>query len=75
MSASPLLVGDNIYAANERGTFFVFKANPQRFEPVAKNQLGDSSFSTPTAVDNVLYIRVAAGRGGSRQETLYAIGQ
>ena len=75
VSASPLLVGDKIYIANERGTFWVVKANPQRFEPVAKNQLGDSSFSTPTAIDNVLYVRVAAGRGGSRQETLYAIGQ
>lgn len=74
VSASPLLVGDNIYAANERGTFFVFKANPQQFELVKKNQLGNESFATPTVVDNILYIRVAAGQGGNRQEMLYAIG-
>lgn len=72
VSASPVLVGDTIYASNERGTTFVFKANPQRFEAVAKNQLGKESFATPTVVDNRIYIRVS---GQGRQETLYAIGQ
>lgn len=72
VSASPVLVGDNIYACNERGTTFVFKANPIAFEAVAKNQLGSESFATPTVVDNRIYLRVA---GKDRQETLYAIGQ
>ncbi len=71
VSASPVLVGDTIYASNERGVTFVFKADPQRFHAIARNQLGDESFATPTVVDNRMYIRVA-GRG--RQETLYAIG-
>lgn len=71
VSASPVLVGDTIYASNERGVTFVFKADPRRFNAIARNQLGDESFATPTVVDNRIYIRVA-GRG--RQETLYAIG-
>lgn len=75
VSASPVLVGDNIYASNERGTTFVFKANPQKFEPVARNQLGIESFATPTIVDNRIYLRVAEGQGASRQERLYAIGE
>ena len=74
VSASPVLVGDTIYASNERGTTFVFKANPQRFEAIARNQLGTESFATPTVVDNVMYLRVASGQGGGRSETLYAIG-
>ena len=74
VSASPVLVGDTIYASNERGATFVFKANPQRFEAIARNQLGTESFATPTVVDNVMYLRVASGQGGGRSETLYAIG-
>jgi len=74
VSASPVLVGDTIYASNEKGMTFVFKANPKAFEAVAKNQLGTESFATPTVVDNRIYLRVAADRGGSRQEGLFAIG-
>lgn len=73
VSASPILVGDTIYAMNEKGETFVFKANPNEFEPVAKNNLGTESFSTPTVVDNVMYLRVASGFGRNRKETMYAI--
>lgn len=75
VSASPVLVGDTIYASNERGTTFVFKASPQSFTAVARNQLGTESFATPTVVDNRILLRVASGRGVGRQEVLYAIGQ
>lgn len=74
VSASPVLVGDTIYASNERGSTFVFKANPQRFEPIARNQLGEESFATPTVVDNRILLRVATGNGAGRRESLYAIG-
>ena len=74
VSASPVLVGDTIYASNERGMTFVFKANPQKFEAIARNQLGSESFATPTVVDNRIYLRVASGEGDSRTEMLYAIG-
>ena len=74
VSASPVLVGDTIFASNERGTTFIFKANPQRFESVGQNQLGEESFATPTVVDNRIYLRVLSGSGTGRQETLYAIG-
>lgn len=74
VSSSPVLVGDTIYASNERGTTFVFKANPQRFEAVSRNQLGEESFATPTVVDNRILLRVATGSGAGRSETLYAIG-
>lgn len=73
VSASPLLVGDNIYAANEKGTMFVFKASPEKFDLVARNNLGTESFASPVVADGVIYLRVAEGRRARRQEMLYAI--
>lgn len=74
VSASPVLSAGNIYLSNEQGTTFVFKANPNKFELVSKNQLGDEAFSTPTICGGRIYLRVAQSKGGRRQETLYCIG-
>ncbi|MBC8351775.1 MAG: PQQ-binding-like beta-propeller repeat protein [Planctomycetes bacterium] len=74
VSSSPILANGNIYLANERGTMYVFKAQPSRFALVARNQLGQESFATPTICDNRIYMRVASDLGGRRQETLYCIG-
>ena len=74
VSASPLLVGDHIYATNEAGTTWVFKASPDKYEQLAENQLGDSSFASFVAVDNQLFIRSGKGDGAGRKETLYCIG-
>ncbi len=73
-SSSPLLVGDTIYATSEGGETFVFKASPERFELVAKNQLGDDCFPTTTPSDGKLYHRYGQGDGAERQEFLVAIG-
>lgn len=73
-SASPLLVGDIIFATNELGTTWVFKASPEKFEQIAQNQLGDSSFASAVAVDGQLFMRAAKGEGAGRKETLYCIG-
>jgi outer membrane protein assembly factor BamB len=74
VSSSPLLVGDTIFATNEAGTTWVFKANPQRYEQIAQNQLGESGFASLIAVDNQLWIRTASGDGPQRRESLYCIG-
>jgi outer membrane protein assembly factor BamB len=74
VSASPLIVGDTVFATNEAGTTWVYKANPQKFEQVAENQLGNSSFASITAADSQLFIRAASGDGAARKETLYCIG-
>ncbi len=75
VSASPLLAGGKIYVPDEKGTMFVFRASPEKFQAVARNRLGDESFATPAAADNVLYLRVAHGRRDERQEVLYAIAE
>jgi outer membrane protein assembly factor BamB len=75
ISASPVLVGDKIFAVNERGTTFVFRANPKEFELLEKNQLGDETFATPTFCVGRIYTRVATTTDGKRQETLYCLGK
>lgn len=73
-SASPVMVGENIFAANEEGKTFVFKAGPESLELVAENQLGEAVFATPTICGGRIYLRVAANQDGKRQETLYCLG-
>ena len=74
VSASPVLVGDNIICANEDGGFYVFKADPKEFRLISKNQLGSQSFASPVVCGDRLYLRVAHGRTTDRQEYLYCIG-
>lgn len=75
VSASPVLAGGHVYWANERGTMFVFKPNPERCEIVARNQLGDEAFASPAVSGNQLLLRVASSTGGSRQEFLVCVGK
>jgi outer membrane protein assembly factor BamB len=75
-SSSPVLVGDQVFVSNEAGEFFVFRASPERFERLAKNQLGEEIFATPTIVGGRIYHRVAhRSPDGQRQEVLYCLGQ
>ena len=75
VSSSPVLAGGHIYQANEHGTCYVFKPNPEKFEPVAENQLGNEAFPSPAVVGNQIFIRTATGFGGNRKEVLYCLGQ
>ncbi len=71
-SASPILVGEHIYATNEKGRTFIFKADPEKFVLVGTNQLGDHVMATPTICGGRIYMR-AATDGASRQEILYCL--
>jgi outer membrane protein assembly factor BamB len=73
-SASPVLVGERIYATNEAGVTFVFKASREKFELLAENQLGNEVFATPVICGGKIYLRVAEREGDRRQELLYCIG-
>jgi outer membrane protein assembly factor BamB len=74
-SSSPVMVGDLIYATNEEGVTHIFRANPEEFEKVADNKLGESVFATPAICGNRIYMRVAHDENGKRQEYLYCIGE
>ena len=74
ISASPVLVGNTIYATNEAGTTWVFTATPDGYQQVAQNQLGSEAFASLVVSEGRIYARVANGSGRSRQEFLYCIG-
>ena len=75
-SASPVLVGSHFYTANEEGEFFVFKADHEKFEILAKNQLENHIMATPTICGGQIFARVArrSESGHERQEMLYCLG-
>lgn len=73
-SASPVMVGEEIYATNETGTTFIFKATPEAFDLIATNQLGEDVLATPAICGDRIYMRVAHQRDGRRQEMLYCLG-
>lgn len=75
VSSSPVLAGGHIYQANELGTWWVFKPNPDKFDLVAENQLEGEAFPSPAVVGNQLFLRTAKGGGRGRQEMLYCIGK
>ena len=74
-NSSPIMVGDLIYAANEEGQTFVFKASPKSFEKIAENRLGESVFATPAICGGNIYTRVAHRQNDQRQEYLYCLGE
>ncbi|HUE74500.1 MAG TPA: PQQ-binding-like beta-propeller repeat protein [Pirellulaceae bacterium] len=73
-TASLVLVGENLYAVNEAGQCFIFKASPEKFELVAENKLGDEVYATPAICGSRIYMRVVERTGGQRQEMLYCLG-
>ncbi|WDQ16222.1 PQQ-binding-like beta-propeller repeat protein [Rhodopirellula sp. P2] len=74
-TSSPVLVNDRIYAVNEEGTCYIFRADSESFESIGENQLGDSVMATPTISGGRIYLRVGKQEGGQRQEYLYCIGE
>jgi outer membrane protein assembly factor BamB len=55
--ASLVLAGGNLYALNKSGTTIVLKPNPERYEEVASNDLGESTNATPAFSDGQIFIR------------------
>lgn len=75
VSCSLMLANGNLYYASEKGTTFVFKATPEKFDLIARNKLGQSAFATPAFCDNRIYTRIAKDEEGRRQEYLVCIGE
>ncbi|WP_436714621.1 PQQ-binding-like beta-propeller repeat protein [Roseiconus lacunae] len=73
-TASPVLAGGMIYATNEEGETFIFKAAPDKFELIAENKLNGTTFATPVICDGKIYLRVAKTGDGQTQDYLYCIG-
>jgi outer membrane protein assembly factor BamB len=74
-SASPVLVGDKIYAVNESGDFYVFKADPEKLEILATSKVGDEVYATPSICGGNVFLRVADYEGEKRSERLICFGE
>ena len=74
-TASPVLVGDLLFATNEAGKTFVLKISKAGVEEISENQLGEEVFATPTYCGNRIYMRLAKRTGEERREMLYCLGK
>ncbi len=57
-SASPVLVGDRVYAIDVKGNVQIFAAKPE-FQLIATLPMGEKAVATPIIGDGRLYIRTA----------------
>jgi hypothetical protein len=73
-SSSPVLAAGRIYVSSDRGTTFVFRADPREYKEIARNRLGDDASASPTICGGRIYLRVGRSEGGRRREFLYSIG-
>jgi len=73
-NASPVLVGERLFATSEAGTTFVYTAHPDGYQMVAENQLGEGVFATPTFCGSRIFMRVAGSDSPSTGEMLYCLG-
>ncbi len=73
-NASPVLVGELLFATDQEGKTTIFKARPTGFETIGENRLGEDVYATPVFVGGQIFMRVAHGSGEARQEWLYCIG-
>ncbi|MEX1041673.1 MAG: PQQ-binding-like beta-propeller repeat protein [Pirellulaceae bacterium] len=73
VSASPVIGGEHLYFTNERGSVYVVKTNPKKFERVAENRLGAETFATPTIHQGRIYHRYSERQGDVLQEYLICI--
>jgi outer membrane protein assembly factor BamB len=65
-TASPVIAGDKIYAASEKGIVHVFAAG-DKFDGVAEIDMGEGIMATPAIAGGKIYLRTAGN--------LYCIGE
>ncbi len=74
-SASPVLAGGNIYFTAQNGATLVIKAGTDKYEEVARNNLGNVAYASFALVDNLIYTRVGKRKGKNNvSEFLYCLG-
>jgi len=64
---SIVMAGGRAYVTDQQGRTVVFKPNPEKFEGIAVNELGEKSNSTPAISDGQIFIRTF--------KNLYCIGE
>lgn len=72
--ASPVMLGNRIYATSLAGVTAVFEATPAGAKLIAQNKLGDEALASPVICGGRIYLRHAK-KGEGRQEFLWSIGE
>lgn len=72
-SASPVLCNGLIYAADLTGKCYVFRADGEKYDEVAVNEIGDDCYASPAVVDDSFLFRIGFGDGDQRRERLVRI--
>lgn len=70
VSASGVFANGHLYWANEAGTLYVIRPNPNACDVVSENRVGDDAFPTIAVSGRQVFVRAATGRGAGRQERL-----
>jgi outer membrane protein assembly factor BamB len=55
--ASLVKSGDRLYVTSQKGTTFVFAADPKEYRMLAKNEVGEKSNSTIAVTDSQIFLR------------------
>jgi hypothetical protein len=55
--ASLVLAERRLYATDDAGVTTVFEASPERYRPLARNEIGEPVYATPAVTDGRLFIR------------------
>ena len=58
--SSLVMANGNIYATSDKGLTTVFRATPERFTPVATNNLAELCYATPAISNGRLYMRTGS---------------
>lgn len=73
-SASPVMLGDLVFATSEEGETHVLRVSPEKIEPLGVNRVGTEAFASPAICGERIYLRAAVTAGDLRQEKLFCIG-
>ncbi|QDT74691.1 PQQ-binding-like beta-propeller repeat protein [Lacipirellula limnantheis] len=74
-SASPVLMGDAIYATSESGETYIFRADPTKYDQIAVNKLGDQVMASMAICGGRIYSRVVEHTDDGPQDMLYCLGE
>ncbi len=72
-TASPVLVGEYLYAISDSGETVIFKANPEKYDEIARNTIPGQAYATPAICGNQIFFRIAEYIDDNRVESLYCI--
>ena len=56
---SIIFADGRLYVTNQKGNTIVFAPNPNRYEKLAVNTLGEPSNSTPAVADGQIFLRTS----------------